>query len=152
MGSGDLDLHLEHHWGAISASRVFFDKQDGPFEAIVEPSAGGVRVTFTGWEEHPFVATAKSMRVVCRRPGVGRVELVVEAMAGGEVRILPSSNAPIRGKKVAVRLGSGDVRYVRLDYKQVNTGEHLVGLQRRSALEHVERGNEPTSPADRIAH
>ena len=78
----------------------YFDNHDGPFEAVVEPSASGVRVTFNGWEEHPFVATAARIRMVYHRPGADRVDVVAEAMPGGKVRIRPADRPPIQGKKV----------------------------------------------------
>lgn len=115
--SGDLALQLEHHWGAISANHVFFDNHDGPFEAVVQPAAGGVRVTYNGWEEHPFVATAARIRMVYHRPGADRVDLIVEAMPDGEVRIRPAGRPLIHGRKVAVRLGGPEVRHFRLDHK-----------------------------------
>jgi hypothetical protein len=113
--SGDLSLQLEHHWGSISDSHVFFNNHEDPFEAVVEPSADGVQVTFTGWEEHPFVATAARIRMVYHRPGAGLVDFVAEAMPDGEVRIRPAGRTLIHGRKVAVRLGCSDVRYVQND-------------------------------------
>jgi hypothetical protein len=115
--SGDLSLQLEHHWGSISAHHVYFDNHDGPFEAVVEPSADGVRVTFNGWEDHPFVATSARIRMVYHRPGAGLVDFVAEAMPGGEVRIRPAGRTLIHGRKVAVRLGGPEVRYVQTDCK-----------------------------------
>jgi hypothetical protein len=115
--SDDLALQLVHHWGGMSASHVFFDNHDGPFDAVVEASAGGVRVTFTGWEEYPFVATAAKIRMAYDRPGAARVEFVAEAIPGGEVRIRPVGKPPIQGRKVALRLGGADARYFHQDHK-----------------------------------
>ena len=117
LDSGDLGLQLVHHWGAISARHVYFDNHDGSFEAVVEPSAAGVRVTFKGWEEHPFVATAARIRMVYQRRGADRVDVVAETMATGEVRIRPVGQPPIQGRKVVARLGGPDARYYLADHK-----------------------------------
>ena len=108
---GHRTLRLEHHWGGIAASHVFFNDHDGPFEAVVEPMANGVRVTIKGWEEHPFMATAPSIRMVYDRPESRRVDVVMEAMPGGEVRIRPAGRSPIHGRRVSVRLGGPEARY-----------------------------------------
>ena len=115
--SGDLGLQLVHHWGAISARHVYFDNHDGSFEAVVEPSADGVRVTFKGWEEHPFVATATRIRMVYQRRGAERVDVLAETMQGGEVRIRPVGQPPMQGRKVGARLGGPEARYFLADHK-----------------------------------
>jgi hypothetical protein len=117
LDSREFALQLEHHWGGITASHVFFDNHSGPFEAVVETSAGGVRITFNGWEEHPFVATAAGIRIVYHRAGARRVDVLTEAIPGSEVRISPVARPPIKGRKVAIRFGGPDVRYVPLDDK-----------------------------------
>jgi hypothetical protein len=109
---GDFALKLDYPWGGIAASRVYFDNHDGPFEAVVEPSGPGVRVTFKGWEEKPFVATAEKVRIIYHRPGAGRVDVLAEAMPGGEVRIQPVGRPPIRGRNISVHLGGNNARYV----------------------------------------
>src|SRR4051812_31522627 len=68
---GEFALRLEHHWGGLHANRVYFDNHEGPFEAVVERSADGVRVTFNGWEERPFTASSKKIRVTYHGPRVG---------------------------------------------------------------------------------
>jgi hypothetical protein len=108
---GDCTLKLEHHWGGISGNHVYFDKHDGPFEAVLEQSPSGVRVTFNGWEEHPFVATAAQIRMIYHRPGADRVDVVVERTSGGNVRVQPVGRLPVQGKRVSIRLGGPEVRY-----------------------------------------
>ena len=83
---GEFALRLEHHWGGLDANRVYFDDHEGPFEAVVERSADGVRVTFNGWEERPFTASSKTIRVAYHGPGAGRADFIVEAMPDGEVQ------------------------------------------------------------------
>jgi hypothetical protein len=111
LDSPDCTLKLEHHWGGISANHVYFENHDGRFEAIVEPSPNGVRVTFNGWEEHPFVATAARMRVIYRRPGADPVDVVAEALPGGKVRIRPAGRPTVQGEKISIRLGGPEVQY-----------------------------------------
>lgn len=113
QAQGDRTLQLDHHWGGIVGSHVFLDDHDGPFEAIAEPAGNGVRVTFKGWEEHPFVATASILRIVYHRPESPPVDLVIEAMPAGQVRISPRGRSPIQGKRVSVRLGGPEVRFSR---------------------------------------
>jgi hypothetical protein len=120
LDSGDFALHLEHHWGGLSASHVYFDNHAGPFEAIVESTKSGVRVTFNGWEKHPFVATSTSIRIVYHSDGAGGVDLVAEAMPGGEVRVRPVGRTAVQGRKITIRLGCPDVRSVHLDHKSRN--------------------------------
>ena len=98
-GPGDYNLKLEHHWGAISGNHVYFDNHDGPFEAVVEPSPSGVRVTFDGWEEHPFVATAAKIRMIYHRPGAAPTDVLVEAMPGGTVQVQPTGRSVCTGQK-----------------------------------------------------
>jgi hypothetical protein len=117
LDSGDLGLQLAHRWGAISARHVYFDNHDGSFEAVVEPSADGVRITFRGWEEHPFVAKAARIRMVYQRRGAERVDVLAETMANGEVRIRPVGQPPIHGRKVVARLGGPEARYFLADHK-----------------------------------
>jgi len=117
LDPGECTLRLEHHWGGIAANHVYFDDHDGLFEAVVEPSASGVRVTFNGWEEHPFVATTARIRMVYERPGAARVEVVAEPMPGGKVRIAPVGRPAIHGKKVSIRMGGPEVRYLQPDHR-----------------------------------
>ena len=109
---GEFALRLEHHWGGLGANRVYFDDHDGPFEAVVERSADGVRVTFNGWEERPFTASSKTIRVAYHGPGAGRADFIVEAMPDGEVQLRVAGRPAIRGEKISVRLGVPEVKYV----------------------------------------
>ena len=62
---GDCSLGLTWQWGSMAVNHVLFDDHSGPFKAIVEPTGRGVRVTFNGWGEEPFVASAdKQIRIV----------------------------------------------------------------------------------------
>jgi hypothetical protein len=108
---GDCTLKLEHHWGGISGNHIYFDNHAGPFEAVVEPSASGVRVTFTGWEEHPFVAKATKIRIVYRGPGAETADFVAGSVAGGNVQLQPVGHPAVQGYKVSIRLGGSDVKY-----------------------------------------
>lgn len=109
---GEFALRLEHHWGGLGASRVHFDDHDGPFEAVVERSAGGVRVIFNGWEEHPFTASSKKVRVVYRSLKAEHTDFVAEATPDGGVQLKAAGRPPIRGSRISVRLGVRDARYL----------------------------------------
>jgi hypothetical protein len=118
---GEFALRLEHHWGGLGVNRVYFDNHDGPFEAVVQRSADGVRVTFNGWEERPFTASSKSIRVTYHGPGVGRADFLVEAMPDGEVQLRVAGRPSIQGEKISVRLGGPEVRYVPTKPKKGST-------------------------------
>ena len=109
---GEFALRLEHHWGGLAANRVSFDDHEGPFEAVVERSADGVLVTFNGWEERPFTASSKKVRVIYRHPRAGNAEFVADATTDGGVQVRVPGRPPIRGSKVSVRLGAPDVKYL----------------------------------------
>jgi hypothetical protein len=109
---GEFPLRLEHHWGGLGANRVYFDDHDGPFEAVVERSAEGVRVTFNGWEERPFTASSKTIRVAYRGPGAGSADFIAEALPDGEVQLRVAGRPSIRGEEISVRLGVPEVKYV----------------------------------------
>ena len=115
LDPGEYTLNLEYHWGGLSGNHVYFDTHDGPFEAVVEPSPSGVRITFNGWEEHPFVASAARIRMVYNQPGAARVDFVAEAMSSGEVRVRPAGRRSIEGRKVAFRLGGSKARPLQLE-------------------------------------
>ena len=78
----------------------------------MEPSAEGVRVTFNGWEERPFTASSKTIRVTYHGPRVGRADFIAEAMPGGEVQLRVAGRPSIRGEEISVRLGVPEVKYV----------------------------------------
>jgi hypothetical protein len=112
LESGDCSLKLEHNWGGIAANHVYFHKKNGKFEAVVEPSTSGVRVTFTGWEEHPFVGTAARIRVIYRRPGSGEIDFVAEAIPGGKIRVQPAGRRAVQEKKVSIRFDGPEAKYI----------------------------------------
>src|SRR5437870_3692030 len=64
LDQGDRTLGLSWPWGAMAVNHVQFDDHRGPFEAVVESSGQGVRVTFDGWGKGPFVASAAKIRII----------------------------------------------------------------------------------------
>jgi hypothetical protein len=112
LESGECTLKLEHDWGGIAANHVYFHKKNGKFEAVVERSPNGVRVTFNCWEEHPFVGMAARIRVIYRRPGSGEVDFVAEAIPGGKIRVQPAGRRAVQEKKVSIRLEGSEAKYI----------------------------------------
>jgi len=113
LAQGERTLQLYHHWGSIVASHVFLDDQDGPFEAIAEPVGGRVRVTLKGWEKHPVVATAAGIRIVYHPPRSQPVDMVIEPMPAGDVRMSHAGRSPIQSKRISVRLGGPEFHFGR---------------------------------------
>jgi hypothetical protein len=90
-----------------------FDDHPGPFKAVVESSAKGVRVRFDGWGKEPFAAVVyKQVRVIYRAAGRKEVEFTAEATTDGEVRLLFPGRPKIRGKRIVLGLGENATKGV----------------------------------------
>jgi hypothetical protein len=103
---GDCTLRLSWLWGAMAVNHVLLDDHRGPFKAIVEPTGRGVRVTFNGWGEEPFVASAdKQIRIVYRVGRKKEIDFTAEVASTGEVRVRPEGRKIVEGKRVVIGLG-----------------------------------------------
>jgi hypothetical protein len=89
----------------MHVNHVMFNDHRGPFKAVVESSGRGVRVTFDGWGEGPFVATAEKIRIIYRVAGRKEMDFAAEALSGGAVRVRPVDRQAIQGRQIVIRLG-----------------------------------------------
>jgi hypothetical protein len=105
MDRGDCTLRLSWPWGAMAVNHAMFNDHRGPFKAIVEPSSRGVRITFDGWYEGPFVASADRIRVIYWVEGRKQIDFAAEALSGGAVRVRPVDRPVTRGKRIVIGLG-----------------------------------------------
>jgi hypothetical protein len=105
LDPGDFTLGLSWPWGAMAANHVMFNDHRGPFKAVVESSGQGVRVTFDGWGEEPFVASAKKVRIIYRVAGRKEMDFAAEAIAGGAVRVRPVDRPVTEGRRIVIGLG-----------------------------------------------
>jgi hypothetical protein len=105
LDRGDYTLGLSWPWGAMAANHVMFNDHRGPFKAVVESAGEGVRVTFDGWGEGPFVASARKIRIVYRVAGRRELDFTAEAIAGGAARVRPVDRPVTQGRRIVIRLG-----------------------------------------------
>jgi hypothetical protein len=105
LDPGDCTLGLSWPWGAMAVNHVTFHDHRGPFQAVVESSGEGARVTFDGWGKEPFVATAAKIRIIYRVGGRAAIDLVAEAISGGEVRVRPVDRPVTQGRRIVIGLG-----------------------------------------------
>jgi hypothetical protein len=105
LDKADESLGLSWSWGALSANRVMFNNHRGPFKAIVESSAKRVRVTFDGWGEEPFVASAEKIRIIYWVAGRKEMDFAAELVPGGAVRIRPVDRPATQGRRIIIGLG-----------------------------------------------
>jgi hypothetical protein len=105
LDPADGSLGLSWSWGAMSANCVMFNDHRGPFKAIVESSGKGVRVTFVGWSEEPFVASADKIRIIYWVAGRKEMDFAAELVPGGAVRIQPVDRPVAQGRRIIIRLG-----------------------------------------------
>jgi len=106
--AGDCTLSLTWPWGSMAVNRVFFDDHQGAFKAVVESTARGVRVTFDGWGNEPFVASAeKRVRVTYRAGREKQIDFTAEASPGAEARVRQEGGQPIKGRRIVIGLGEG---------------------------------------------
>jgi hypothetical protein len=89
----------------MAANHVMFNDHDGPLKAIVESSAKGVRVTFEGWGNDRFVASAGKVRIIYWVKGKKEIDFVAEAISGGAVRVRPVDRSITEGKRIVIGLG-----------------------------------------------
>ena len=106
---GEFPLELSWRWGGMAVNHVVFNDHRGPYKAIVEPGAKGVKVTFDGWGKESFTATAnKQVRITSRVAGKKEVDFTAEAVSPIEVRVRPTDRAVVKGKRIVIGLGSRD--------------------------------------------
>jgi hypothetical protein len=105
LNPGDYTLELSWPWGAMAVNHVLFNDHRGPFKAVVESAGPGVRVTFVGWGNEPFVASAEKVRIIYRVAGRKAIDFTAEAIAGGSVRVRPAGRPVIQGKRIVIGLG-----------------------------------------------
>ena len=103
----DYSLAVSWPWGAMAANHVMFNDHRGPFKAVVESSGKGVRVTFDGWGEGPFVASADKIRIVYRVAGRNEMEFTAEAISGEAVRVRRVDGPETRGRRIVIGFGGG---------------------------------------------
>jgi hypothetical protein len=104
LGRGDYSLGVSWPWGAMAANHVLSNDHRGPFQAVVESSSQGVRVTFVGWGEKPFVASADKIRIVYWVAGKKAFEFATEAITGGAVRVRPVDRPVTQGRRIVIGL------------------------------------------------
>jgi hypothetical protein len=110
LDQGACTLGLSYSWGAMAVNHVMFNDHRGPFKAVVESSGKGVRVTFDGWGDGPFVASAEKIRIIYWVAGRKEMDFAAEAMPGGAVRIRAVDiravdRQAIQGRRIVIRLG-----------------------------------------------
>jgi hypothetical protein len=98
-------LTLSWPWGAMAVNHVLFDDHRGPFKAFVESSAKRVRVTFDGWSNQPFVASAEKLRIIYWVTGKKEIDCVADLISGGAVRVRPVGRPVTEAKRVVIGLG-----------------------------------------------
>jgi hypothetical protein len=76
----------------------------------VESSGEGVRVTFNGWGNGPFVASAAEIRIIYRVAGRKGIDLVAEALSDGTVRVRPVDRLVSQGRRIVIGLGERTAR------------------------------------------
>jgi hypothetical protein len=112
LDPGDCSLGLSWPWGAMAVNHVQFHDHRGPFQAVVEPSGEGVRVTFDGWGKGPFVAVAAKIRIIYWVAGRKAIDFAAEALSGGAVRVRAVDRPVIQGKRIVVALGERGAKAV----------------------------------------
>src|SRR5215468_10116409 len=80
LDPGACTLGLSWPWGAMAANRVQFNDHRGPFQAVVESAGKGVRVTFNGWGQGPFAASADKVRIIYWVAGRKEIDFAAEAI------------------------------------------------------------------------
>jgi hypothetical protein len=100
----DYSLAVSWPWGAMAANHVMFNDHRGPFQAVVESSGKGVRVTFVGWGEKPFVASADKIRIVYWVAGKKAFDFATEAIPGDAVRVRPVDRPVTQGRRIVIGL------------------------------------------------
>jgi hypothetical protein len=101
----DCSLGLSWPWGAMAVNHVQFTDHRGPFNAVVESSGEGVRVTFDGWGKGPFVASAAKIRIIYWVAGRKAIDFAAEALSGGGVRVRPVDRPATQGRRIVIGLG-----------------------------------------------
>jgi hypothetical protein len=104
----DCTLALSFPWGAMAVNHVIFNDHRGPFKATVQSSGKGVRVTFDGWGEEPFVASADKVRIIYRVAGRKGFDFVAEGISGRAVRVRPVDRPISQGKRIVIGFGERD--------------------------------------------
>jgi hypothetical protein len=115
LDKADGSLGLSWSWGAMSANRVMFNDHRGPFKAIVASSGKRVRVTFDGWGEEPFVASAEKIRIIYWVAGRKEMDFAAELVPGGAVRIRPVDRPIAQGQRIVIKFGERAAKGVAAD-------------------------------------
>jgi hypothetical protein len=105
LDPGDYTLGLSWPWGAMAVNHVMFNDHRGPFQAVVEASDQGARVTFDGWGKEPFVASADKVRIIYWVAGKKEIDFTAEAISGGAVRVRAVDRPVIQGRRIVIGLG-----------------------------------------------
>jgi len=109
--AGDCSLGLSWRWGSMAVKRVQFDDHAGGFKAVVESTDRGVCVTFDGWGEEPFIASAdKQVRVVYKVGRAKEIDFTAELGRDGSVRVRPEEGQAIEARRIVIGLGKGAPR------------------------------------------
>ena len=121
LAPAECTLALSFPWGGMAVNHVMFDDHRGSFKAVVQSSGKGVRVTFDGWGEEPFVASAEKVRIIYRVEGRKEIDFVAEGISGGKVRVRPVGRPVSQGKRIVIGFGERDA-----------TGSAKVSVEARS--------------------
>jgi hypothetical protein len=105
LDEGDATLRLSWPWGGMAVNHVMSNDHDGPFRAVVESSGKGVRITFDGRGEEPFVASAGKIRIIYRVAGKKAIDFAAEAVPGWGVRVRQSDRRVTQGRRIVIGLG-----------------------------------------------
>jgi hypothetical protein len=89
----------------MNVNHVQFNNHHGPFRVVVESAGKGVRVTFDGWGQEPFVASADKVRIIYWVAGRKEIDFAAEAISGGAVRVRPVDRPVTQGRRVVIGLG-----------------------------------------------
>jgi hypothetical protein len=105
----------------MEVNHVIFNDHRGPFKATVQSSGKRVRVTFDGWGEEPFVASADKVRIIYSVAGRKVIDFVAEGISGRAVRVRPVDRPISQGKRIVIGFGERDA-----------TGSAKVSVEARS--------------------
>jgi hypothetical protein len=105
LDPGDCTLGLSRPWGAMAVDHVTFHDHRGPSKAVVESSGRGVRVTFAGRGETPFIASADRIRIIYRVAGRKEIDFAAQAISGGAVRVRAVDRPVAQGRLIVIGLG-----------------------------------------------
>jgi hypothetical protein len=108
LDPADCTLALSFPWGEMAVNRVMVNDHRGPFKAVVQSSGKQVPVTFDGWGEEPFVASADKVRIIYWVAGRKEIDFVAEGISGKSARVRPLGRPISQGKRIVVGFGVRD--------------------------------------------